>query len=320
MNPQTILNVPRGNPTQAVNELNRLHEQITGINDEILEITRSKRPNEIYDLINSLITDLNLFDRTYSDDNSLIIQLKDFPEKHTDAYSDKKADQIFKLSDLSEKINQSLNDLKQKSNFVISEFDKTHKASPKNYAELRIGTDKDVPMISDFTLILESIQDLYDFICFIYKIDEKKNHIILNHIATGSWFTEILGIKQVVITIENLLKEFGSFLRDLINGTINRERFENECKKAETFINLMKLAKENGIDNAELGIFKSLKPLVDSFSTETTTIFINEKEILELKELEKLTLIERKKKRTELLENINLLLEEGEKNKNDTKH
>ena len=170
-------------------------------------------------------------------------------------------------------------------------------------------------MISDFTLILESIQDLYDFICYINKIDEKKNHIILNHIGTGSWFTEILGIKQVVVTLENLLKEFGSFLRDLINGTISRERFENECKKAETFMSLMKLAKENGIDNAELGIFKSLKPLIDSFGTETTTIFINEKEILELKELEKLTLIERKTKRTELLENINLLLEEGEKNK-----
>ena len=100
VNPQTILNVPRGNASQAVNELNRLHQIITKINNEILEITRSKRPNEIYNLINSLITDLNLFDRTYSDDNSLIIQLKDFPEKHTDAYSDKKADQIFRLSDL----------------------------------------------------------------------------------------------------------------------------------------------------------------------------------------------------------------------------
>ena len=314
VNPQTILNVPLGNPSQTANELSRLNQQITNINNEILKITRFKRPNEIYNLVNSIITDLNLFDRTYSDDNNLIVQLKDFPEKHTDAYSDKQADQIFKLADVSEKIIQSLNDLEQKSEFIISEFDKSHKASPKNYSDLRIGTDQDVPMISDFTSILNSIQDLYDFVCYVYKVDQQKNPLILNHIGTGSWYTEILGIKQVVITIENLLKDFGSLLRDLLNGTISREKFENECKKAEAFIELMAVAKMNEIDNAELGVFKPLKQLVDSFSSETTAIFINDEEILKLKELEKLTLLERKTKRTELLENIKLLLIEGEKN------
>lgn len=111
------------------------------------------------------------------------------------------------------------------------------------------------------------------------------------------------------------LKEYlGLFIRDYITGKINREQFENECKKAEAFIHLMKLAKKNGIDNAQVGIFKNLNPLVENFKNETTTdIKINEVEILKLRRYDKLTLLDKKNKRQQLLDKINLSIEEGDK-------
>src|SRR5690606_32877650 len=116
---------------------------------------------------------------------------------------------------------------------------------PINYTYLRIGTDQDIPLIEDFIVVFKSLEELYDFICYLYKLDSDINPIILNQISTGSWFTELLGVKQVIVSIENLLKGIGEFIRDLITGKISREQFENECKKAEAFINLISVAKQN---------------------------------------------------------------------------
>ena len=69
------------------------------------------------------MTDLNLFDQSYNDNNTLIKQLKEFPEKHTDAYSEKQADQIFKLTEVSKQISQRLEDVMDKSEFIIIEYD-----------------------------------------------------------------------------------------------------------------------------------------------------------------------------------------------------
>lgn len=314
--PQDVLKVPRNQAQQAA-ALVRLQQSISNINNEILQLIRSKRPNNIYDLVNSFIQDLNLFDTSYNDDNSLIKELKDFPDKHTDAYSEKQAHQIFEVTEICYKITQSFNDVKEKSLFIIEEFNKSKKASPRNYTQLRIGTDQDIPLIEDFILVFKSLEDLYNFVCYVHKIDEKVNHLILNQISTGSWYIELLGIKQVVVSIENLLKGIGGFIRDLITGKIDRERFENECKKVDAFINLMSIAKEHGIDNAELGVFKHLNPLIDNFCKGTTVLDINDEEILKLKKTEKLTLIERQSKRANLLEKINLSLEAKKTGKKD---
>lgn len=312
INPQDIINVGSNNAQQVQAILN-FQNSIKIQNGKILEVVRSQRPNKIYELMNSFITDLNLFDPSYNDDNKLIKELKEFPEKHTDAYSEKQASQIFAIIESSHKIVQSINDLKDKSEYIIQEFDKQTKNSPSNYSELRIGTDQDIPLIEDFIIIFKSLEDLYNFICYLYKIDSEKNHIILNQVSTGSWYTELLGINQVVISIENLLKGIGGFIRDLITGKISREKFENECKKAEAFINLIAVAKKNGIDNAELGIFKQLNPLVNNFIKDTTVIEINDQEILKLRKTEKLTLLERRSERANLLEKINLSIESDNK-------
>lgn len=306
--PQKILNVPNNQGNQAA-ALVKLQQQIGTINKEILDIVRSERPNNVYDLVNSFIQDLNLFDPSYNDENSLIKELKDFPEKHTDAYSERQASQIFIVTETSYKISQTIDDIKEKSNFLIEEFTKSSKESPRNYSQLRIGTDQDVPLVEDFVSVFKSLEELYNFICYIYKIDAKVNHLILNQVSTGSWYTEILGIKQVVISIENLLKDIGTFIRDLITGKIGLEKFENDCKKAEVFINLMAVAKRNGIDNAELGVFKHLNPLVETFKNDTTILDVNDEEVLKLRKIDKLTLVERKSKRNELLEKINLSIE-----------
>jgi len=115
----------------------------------------------------------------------------------------------------------------------------------------------------------------------------------------------------VIISIENLLIGIGGFIRDLITGKLAREKFENECKKAEAFINIMAKAKENGIDNAELGVFKALNPLVDNLNKGTTIINVNDKEILSIRETDRLTLLEKRSERTKLLDKINLSLEEN---------
>jgi hypothetical protein len=312
--PQEILNVSSNQGQQAA-ALVRMQQNVQNVNNEILTIIRTKRPNSIYDLINSFIQELNLFDTSYNDENSLIKEFKLFPEKHTDAYSEKQASNIFEVTELCYGIAQTINDVKEKSLFIIDEFDKSSKKLPIDYITLKIGTDQDIPLIEDFVIMLKSLEDLYNFICYIHKIDSEINHLIINQISTGSWYTELFGIKQVVISIENLLKGIGTFIRDYITGKIDREKFENECKKAEEFIHLISIAKKHGIDNAELGIFKNLRPLVDNFNKDTTVIDIDGEEILKLRKNEKLTLVERKSERTKLLEKINLALEAKKEDK-----
>lgn len=314
INPNDIVTVPADQNSQY-RAMAQLKNSINKKNQELLKVIRKKRPNNVYQLINSLITDLNLFDKSYNDENSLIKLLQEFPEKHTDAYSEKQAKQIFELVENSSLIYQSLKILKERALYLINELNKTSKKAPEDYTSLTIGTDQDIPLIEDFVLIFKKIEGLYNFICYLYKIDNETKPLIINQVSTGSWYSELLGIKQVVISTENLLKEIGKFIRDYITGKIGLEKFENECKKAEAFINLMVIAKKNGIDNAELGIFKQLNPFVENFKSDTTMIEINEEEILKLKKIEKLTLSDRKSKREKLIENIQLSIEEGEEKK-----
>jgi len=312
INPQEIVNMPTDQNSQYRGMAN-LKKKINSKNQEVLKVIRSKRPNKVYELINSFITDLNLFDNSYNDENSLIKLLKEFPENHTDAYSEKQAQQIFEVIETSSLINQAILNAEERAHYIIDEFDNSKKSSPDDYATLTIGTDQDVPLIEDFVLIFEQIQGLYNFICYLHKIDSESKPILINQVSTGSWFSELLGIKQVIISTENLLKGIGGFIRDYITGKISREKFENKCKKTEAFINLVALAKKNGIDNAELGIFKELNPFVENFKSDTTVLEINEEEILKIKKTEKLTLADRKSKREKLIENIQLSIEEGEK-------
>ncbi|MEE1963747.1 hypothetical protein V1387_13705 [Allomuricauda taeanensis] len=319
INPQEIIDVGTNNTSQ-VNGMARLQSSIKQKNIKVLEVVRSMRPNEVYKLINSLISDLNLFDSAFNDDDNLIVSLKEFPDKHTDAYSEKQASHIFALIENTDRIAKSIKALKSRALYIVQKSEESDKKSPIDYLPLRIGADQDVPLIEDFVSIFTDLEALYNFICFLHKIDSEKKPLIVNQISTGSWYTELLGIKQTIISIENLLKGIGSFIRDYITGKIDREKFENECKKAEAFIYLMKIAEENGIKNAELGVFKKLNPFIDNLKKDTTTIVeVNEEEILKLRRLDKLTLLDNKKKRQNLLENINLAIEEGDKKFNNDK-
>ncbi len=313
INPQDIINIGNDS-TQRSNGMARLQTSIKQKNTKILEVIRSKRPNKVYALVNKIIADLNIFDKSFNDENELIKLLKDFPEKHTDAYSEKQSNHIFSLIENSSKIAQSINEAKDRANYITEEFEKSSKTSPDDYDSLSIGTDQDIPMVEDLISIFKSLEEIYNFVCYLHKIDNEVKPLLINNISTGSWYSELFGIKQVVISIENLLKGIGQLIRDYITGKISREQYENECKKAEAFIHLIKVAKDNGIDNAELGIFKHLNPLIDNFKDETTTVIeVNEEEILKLRKLDKLTLLEKKKKREKLLEKINLPIEDGKK-------
>lgn len=318
INPQEIVNVPNDQNSQF-RGMQNLKSKINKKNQEVLKVVRSKRPNKVYELVNSFITDLNIFDNSYNDDNSLIKLLKEFPENHTDAYSEKQAQQIFEIIENSSSIHQTIQNAEEKAQYIITELNKSKKDSPTDYISLTIGTDQDVPLIEDFVLIFEKIQGLYNFICYLHKIDSETKPLLINQVSTGSWYSELLGIKQVIISTENLLKGIGGFIRDYITGKISREKFENNCKKAEAFINLMAVAKKNGIDNAELGVFKELNPFIENFKSDTTVIEINEEEILKIKKTEKLTLADRQSKRDKLMESIQLSIEEGKKNKTDNK-
>lgn len=303
--PQEILRVE--NDTRQLAEAFQIQKQnISLINAEILNCIRTKRPNEIYILVNEIILDLNLFDRAYNDENSLIIALKNLPEKHTDAYSEKQADDIFNITSLCSQIYQSFYDIMERSKFIINEFNKSNKISPNNYSILRIGTDSELLLIDDFTTILESINDLYKIVSIIHQIDVKDYPIIINNISTGSWHGDFLGIKHVIESIERLILAFGGFMRDCITGKISREKFENECKKTDDFLNLISKAKELGINNADVGIFKGINPLLDKLVGNATVLDINGIEILKMREADKLTLVMEKKEREKLVEKINL--------------
>ena len=318
INPQDIINIP-GDTNAQSQGMARLKNTINAKNKEILEVVRTKRPNKVYELINSFITDLNLFDKSYNDDNSLIKLLKEYPENHTDAYSEKQAKQVFDIIENSALISKSIKNAEEKAQYIIEELNKTKNKSPIDYLPLTIGTDQDVPLVGDFILIFKKIEGLYNFICYIHKIDSETKPLLINQVSTGSWYAELLGIKQVIISTENLLKGIGSFIRDYITGKISREKFENDCKKAEAFMNLMVIAKKNGIDNAQLGVFKELNPFVENFKSDTTLIEINEEEILKIKKTEKLTLLDRPSKRDNLLESIRLSIEVGKETKSEKK-
>lgn len=320
INPQAIIDIGTNSSERSLG-MGQLQNTIKSNNNKILKVVRSKRPNLVYDLVKSLIIDLNLFDSTYNDNNELVKLLKQFPELHTDAYSEKQSKYIFDIIENSSGIKQLMRDAIGKASYIVDEYNKSAKGSPIDYLPLRIGTDQDVSQVDDFVLIFKSIEEIYNFVCYLHKIDAKDKPLIINHLQTGSWYSELLGIKQVVISIENLLKGIGGFIRDYITGKISREKFENECKKAESFMHLLSVAKKNGIDNAELGVFKELSPLIENFKNDTTTIIeINEVEILMLRKTEKLTLLAKKRKRDNLLEKINLSIENGKKRKlNDNK-
>lgn len=308
--PQRIIDISNKSNNSAT-AMNILRNEINSKNREVLQVVRSIRPNKVYELINKLIIDLNLFDKSYNDENSLIESLKHFPELHTDAYSEKAANEIFELLDSSSRIIQSIKEAERKAKFILEYNTTSNKSIPLNYHPLRIGTDQDVPLIDEFILIFRQIEDLYNFVCYLYKIDKEDNPLIINHISTGSWYTELLGVKQVVISIENLLKGIGQFIRDMVTGKIQREKFQNKCLEAESFLRLLKIAEENGIKNPEVGLFKHLNPFVESLKEEITVLEINDQEILKIRKTERLTLSKRKTTRDSLVEKIRLSIEKG---------
>ncbi len=280
---------------------------------EILDIVRKKRPNQIFIFINRLISELNIFDQTYNDQNMLIKEIKDFSEKHTDAYSEKRPEYIYQVADLSFRITDKIMFLIQNIDFIINYFESRDKDIPKDYINLVISSDKDIPTINEFVTIFKNIEELYNFVCHLLIIDKIKFPLIMNHISSGSWYTDILGSKRAIECIENLLKGIGTFIRDFITGKLDLEKFQNKCKKTKSFLDLLKYAKDNKIDNAELGIFKYLNPIVDSFKENTTKVDVNGEDILKLKKHEKLTLLERDKKRDILIHKIDGYIEEKKK-------
>lgn len=307
--PQEIAGIPNETNT-LLHSIKKFRQQVNIIQNDILSIIRAVKPNKVYDLANEFMLDLNVFDHSYNDENSFIKEIKEFPDKHTDAYAERGTAQIFAITESSNLISKTINDLKEKSLFLISESNQNKYSIPSNYSSLTIGTDQDLPLIEDFCSVFNSLEELYKISCIIHKVDPKENNIIINQISTGSWYTNLFGIKQVVQSIENLLRDIGGFIRDVITGKIKREQFENECNKAEAFINLMALAKKNGIDNGELGVFKALSPLIDAFQQDTTVVDVNGEEILKLRKTEKLTLLKRKSERAKILEKINLSIED----------
>lgn len=312
INPQDILNL-NSNPSTDYPIIKTIKNKVKNNNDLVLQIVRSIRPNNLFEMTNKFIYDLNVFDHSFNDDNSFIKLLKEFLEVHTDVYSEKLANQIFYIVSLSQKCNQSINDIVDKAEYIVEENKNNTHELPNDYTTIRIASDQDVPLIQDFISIFNNIENLYNFICLIYKLDKDGKPLIINQVNTGSWSLEFSGINQTIVTIENLLKGIGIFIRDFITGKLSREKFENECMKAEAFISLLKIAKENGIDNAELKVFKHLNSFVENLKGDTTVIEVNDEEILKLRETDKLTLIEKGNKRKKLLKEINLKIEKGSK-------
>lgn len=308
INPQEIVDLKSDNQGK-VNKFNALQTSVLSGTNIVSKIVNKVRPSEIYRSINSLILDLNSVDHSYNDENGLIIDLKKLVEIHTDAYSEKTSRYVLMFIEICERVAISINDIRERSDYIIKSFDESSKPFPESYFKLSIKTDQDIPLLEDFSSVLKNIDDLYNFICLIYKIDNKTNKLMINHISTGSWLTELTGVEPVIKCIESLIKSFGNFIRDFVTGKISYEKFENEFKKNMLALELIEKAREVGISNPEIGLIKGFKPLILNFKTDTTYLEINNEEVLNLQEHEKITILERKSKRIEIVEQVKQLTE-----------
>ncbi|MEM9548096.1 MAG: hypothetical protein AAGA77_19100, partial [Bacteroidota bacterium] len=91
LKPQEIINIGITS-NERIAGIGKLQQNIESKNREILSLVRSVRPNKVYDQINTLLYDLNLFDNSYNNENELVKNLKAFPDHHTDAYSEKESE------------------------------------------------------------------------------------------------------------------------------------------------------------------------------------------------------------------------------------
>lgn len=308
VNPQEIIDF-NGGTNEKANKFVQIQNLIKNNTANITKIVRKRRPSDVYESVNSLIMDLNLTDHSFNDGNNLIIDFKKLIEAHTDAYSERSPKCVLDFGKICERISISLNDLLERCEFIINNFEENSNIIPDNYAKLALSTDQDIPLLSDFSKVLGNIEDLYNFVCLINKIDYKNNMLIVNHISTGSWLTDLVGAEQAIKSIESLLKSFGNFIRDVITGKIKFEQFEYEVRKNELYIELIKKAKIAGIDNPELGLLKGLQPLVKNFEIDTTFLEINGEDVLDLRDHEKITVLEKKSKRLEIIEQVKQISE-----------
>ncbi len=289
INPKDIANLPAGG-TELSESVNEIRNEINDDLKKTLSIIRKNKPLNVMSLISNFIVELMASDDTFGSDNNFIEKLSEFIKLHTDAYSDETLPHVYKLTKLSSKLYQSISSYIEHFEFIVESNEKNFDSIPSTHNIISINSDQKTYYISEFVNIFTSIEKLYEYICFIYQIDAEKpnNKLLINDIHTGSWATDLLGIKQVVITIENLLKGIGVFLRDLITGQISKEMYLNKCEQMSAYMDLVKKAKEIGIDNPEVGLLKCLKPFGEIAEKGMTTLEVNGEDVLNLSAYEKL--------------------------------
>ena len=290
--------------SQVAQEYSKLKTSINNTKNNIFKLVRTLRPSAMIDLINSLTSDLNLFDHSYNDENTFIIEIKKLCEIHTDAYSDKTAEHLFKFGYVCDKIYFHFMSLKERYIYIVDNMGNYTFKIPDSYGTLTISTDQDLPLIENFSETFKNIDDLYKILCKFHSIDYSNNRLIINHMSTGSWYLKLIGEKNVVKSMENILLGFGKFLRDIITGKIKLEKYENKCKQVKAYIEICEFAESKNIKNSHLGIDKVMKPLLENIAKDTTHFEVNGNEILDLRKHERLTVIENRTRRKDLIEQV----------------
>jgi hypothetical protein len=275
---------------QAINETKKLlYNQSKVILDEI----RKYKPYIFVTQLQLLASDLkqiNIFDgelRIFieSDVQQLI-------ELHTDAYSEKRFEDIFNFITSCKNFIYKLYKFRYTAEISLNNLKLETVSVPENNQIIDIQIVNQQYSLYNFSSFISFIDQLYQDLCKSSSIHYEDFPFNIIKIESGSdiW-GEFFGHSELVKLIKDLIIGLAGYIRDLQTGKVDLEKFQNSVRKADLVLDLMIKAKEYGIDETNKVLLeKTFNNAISNFSKylpkTTTEIIIDNEPILKLNEIE----------------------------------
>ena len=277
-------------------ELHKYQTNLNQIRAKALKSIRSKTPHQFISSMNRLLED----SRSAYEWNFISLILADpeeIFEEHTNAYSEKKLEDVVVFTnrcfEIQKQIDISMN-IPETIQESVSSFAQKQHTEEKSTIDLYI-TDRDITLIG-FANIIWLIIGLYNILCEIENVNSDEFPLEIIRLESGSKWLRLLGYSGVISILTLILTQSFSGFRDLINGTISREKFQNQAAETEAVIELYRKADDAGLDDGTKAMLRFfVRRSVLELMEGSSEVRLNDEILFEFPESEVLK-IERPKK------------------------
>jgi len=274
------------------NKMNELNSQIKSQDNKTLSVIRQYRPFDLFTQLQSLITGLKQIE-IFGEDLDIFLNndIQKLINLHTDAYSEKNFDEIFSFVSYCNPFVTKLNRYVYTAYVFKSGLKMEIEAIPEKNRIVDIQIISNLNDLESFSLFLRFIDSLYHDLCKSYVVHYNDFPLNIIKVESGSIWAKLLGHESIVQLIKDLIFGLANYIRDLQTGKIDREKFENQVKKADLVLDLIGKGKEYGLgsDNQVLleKIFEqAIQNFYKALPKNTTEIIIDEEMLLNLSQSE----------------------------------